>query len=253
MAARWPRGDAMATPLTDGPIQRRKLYQEVLDRLMARIEAGDFPPGAQLPSERELMDAYGVGRPAIREALQQLERSGIVTISHGERARVVLPTADGMLDQIGDAARYLLRVQPQSLEDLKEARIFLECGLVRLAAERATPAGLALLGQRLAEQRDASPQDFLACDIAFHRQIAALSGNPIFPAVVEGLLTWLGDHYTMLVRAPGAESATLHEHERILDAMAARDTEGAATAMADHLNRASDLYRHAAPVTQGGR
>ena len=243
----------MAAPPTEGPIQRRKLYQEVLDRLMARIEAGDFPPGTQLPSERELMDSYGVGRPAIREALQQLERSGIVTISHGERARVVLPTAGGMLGQIGDAARYLLRVQPRSLDDLKEARIFLEAGLVRLAAERADEAGLALLRQRLEEQRDASPPDFLACDIAFHRQIAAMSGNPIFPAVVEGLLTWLGDHYTVLVRAPGAERATLQEHQRIIDAIAAGDADEAAAAMTDHLNRASDLYRHAAPVTQGGR
>ena len=243
----------MAAPPTEGPIQRRKLYQEVLDRLMARIEAGDFPPGTQLPSERELMDSYGVGRPAIREALQQLERSGIVTISHGERARVVLPTAGGMLGQIGDAARYLLRVQPRSLDDLKEARIFLEAGLVRLAAERADEAGLALLRQRLEEQRDASPPDFLACDIAFHRQIAAMSGNPIFPAVVEGLLTWLGDHYTVLVRAPGAERATLQEHQRIIDAIAAGDADEAAAAMTDHLNRASDLYRHATPVTQGGR
>lgn len=243
----------MTTTVAEGPIQRRKLYQEVVDRLMARIAAGDFPPGTQLPSERELMDAYGVGRPAIREALQQLDRSGIVTISHGERARVVLPTADGMLDQIGDAARYLLRVQPRSLDDLKEARIFLEAGLVRLAAERADPAGLALLRQRLAEQRDASSADFLARDIAFHRQIAAISSNPIFPAVVEGLLTWLGDHYTMLVRAPGAEIATLQEHQRILDAIAAGNADEAASAMTDHLNRASDLYRHAAPVTQGVR
>src|SRR5947208_749560 len=68
-------------------IQRRKLYQEVVDRLMERIRSGEIAPGAQLPSERELMEIYGVGRPAIREALQTLERSGIVEIVHGERAR----------------------------------------------------------------------------------------------------------------------------------------------------------------------
>ena len=83
--------------------------------------------------------------------------------------------------------------------------------------------------------------------------LRAMSGNPIFPAVVEGLLTWLGDHYTVLVRAPGAERATLQEHQRIIDAIAAGDADEAAAAMTDHLNRASDLYRHAAPVTQGGR
>ena len=73
------------------PIPRRKLYQEVVDRLMQRIQGGEIRPGDQLPPERELMDYYGVGRPAIREALQALERSGIVEISHGERARVVSP------------------------------------------------------------------------------------------------------------------------------------------------------------------
>lgn len=52
-------------------IQRRKLYQEVLDRLMARITSGEIAPGEPLPSERELMAFYGVGRVAVREALQE--------------------------------------------------------------------------------------------------------------------------------------------------------------------------------------
>ena len=69
-------------------IPRRKLSQAVLERLLERIRAGEFAPGAQLPSERELMEAYGVGRPAIREAMQKLERAGILTITHGERAKV---------------------------------------------------------------------------------------------------------------------------------------------------------------------
>lgn len=229
--------------MTPEPIPRRKLYQEVMDRLLARISAGEFASSGQLPSERELMDAYAVGRPAIREAMQQLERSGIITISHGERARIARPTAESMVEQMADAARYLLSVEPGTLDHLKEARVFLEAGLAKIAAERADAAGLARLRQRLDEHREASLDDFLMRDIAFHRQIAAMSGNPIFPAVVEGMLTWLGDYYHTLVRAQGAESLTLREHQRIYDAIAARDAAGAAQAMADHLNRASDLYR----------
>jgi DNA-binding FadR family transcriptional regulator len=238
MAARWGAPD-----VNSEPIQRRKLYQEVLERLMARISAGEFAPGETLPSERELMDAYKVGRPAIREALQQLEHSGIVSISHGERARVVLPTAESLVDQMTGAARYLLSVEPRSLDHLKEARVFLEAGLARLAAQRADAAGLAQLRQCITEHRDASLDDFLRRDIAFHRQIAAMSGNPIFPAVVDGMLTWLGEYYRTLVRVPGAESLTLQEHQRIYDMIAAGDAEGAERAMADHLNRANALYR----------
>ena len=50
------------------PIRRRKLYEEVVARLEARILAGKLLPGDPLPSERELMRYFGVGRPAIREA-----------------------------------------------------------------------------------------------------------------------------------------------------------------------------------------
>ena len=89
---------------TESPIQKRKIYQEVLDRLMRRIQSGEIRPGDQLPPERELMEVYGVGRPAIREALQAMERSGIVEISHGERARVVVPSAHNLIQQIGRAS-----------------------------------------------------------------------------------------------------------------------------------------------------
>ena len=239
--------------MTSEAIPRRKLHQEVLDRLMARLQAGEFAPGAQLPSERELMDAYGVGRPSIREALQQLERSGLVSISHGERARVLLPTAQAMVGQMTSAARYLLSVEPRSLDHLKEARILLEAGVARLAAQRADAAGLALLRQRLDEHRAANLDDFLQRDIAFHRLIAAMSGNPVFPAAVEGMLAWLGTYYRSLVRAPGAESLTLQEHQRIYDAIGAGQADEAAQAMSDHLNRANALYRRFADDTQPGR
>lgn len=229
--------------MTPEPIPRRKLHQEVLDRLITRIRSGEFPPGAQLPSERELMDAYGVGRPSIREALQQLERAGIIGISHGERARVLLPTAQGIVGQMAESARYLLSVDPRALDHLKEARILLESGIARLAAERADAAGIALLRQRLAEHRGAALDEFLGRDIAFHRQIAAMSGNPVFPAAVEAMLGWLGASCATLVRAPGAERLTLEEHERICDAIAARDPDSAGRAMSDHLARANALYR----------
>lgn len=226
-------------------IQRRKLFQEVLDRLMERIRSGDIPPGTQLPSERELMEAYGVGRPAIREALQTLERSGIVEIAHGERARVVVPTADRLIGQLAGGAMHLLRTQPGSLEHLKDARLFLETGLARLAAERASEEDVAKLRLALARHR-ASMHDlerFIELDMAFHREVANISGNPIFPSIVEALFRWAGEYYQAMVRAPGVEDLTLTEHERILEAIERHDPVGAEAAMRAHLTRANQLYR----------
>lgn len=227
------------------PIQRRKLYQEVLDRLQQRIRSGELAPGDHLPSERELMEAYGVGRPAVREALQELARSGIVEITHGERARVVVPTANLLIQQVAGGARHLLQTQPGMLEHLKEARVFLEAGVARMAAERAARADVERLRSRLEEQRAAKldVDRFLERDMAFHREIATITGNPIFAATVEALFNWASEYYQSIVRAPGAEELTLAEHQRIIDAIAAGDPDAAAQAMRDHLLRANELYR----------
>jgi len=226
-------------------IPRRKLYQEVLDRLLERIRTGEIPPGAHLPSERELMETYDVGRPAVREALQALERSGIVEIAQGERARVVVPTAEGLIEQITGGARHLLRTQPTTLEHLKDARVFLEVGTARLAATKASDVDIALLRTRLAEHRAAlsNPDDFLAKDMEFHREIARISGNPILPAIVEAMFSWGSEFYRSSVRAQGVEDLTLAEHARVIDAIAARDPEAAERAVREHLTRANSLYR----------
>ncbi|GJH29399.1 transcriptional regulator NanR [Caballeronia novacaledonica] len=225
-------------------IQRRKLYQEVQDRLMERIQSGEVAPGEQLPSERELMGTYGVGRPAIREALQTLERAGIVEIAHGERARVVVPTAQSLIAQIAIGTMHLLRTQPDMLEHLKSARLFLESGTARMAAERASDDDVERLRAKVRDQRAAlaDRDEFLERDMAFHREIAQITGNPIYPSIVESIFRWASEYYRPMVRAPGAEQLTLAEHERIVEALARRDGEGAAQAMHAHLSRANALY-----------
>jgi DNA-binding FadR family transcriptional regulator len=228
-------------------IQRRKISHEVLDRLLLRIRAGEWAPGDQLPSERDLMEAYGVGRPAVREAMQAMERSGIVEILHGERARVVVPTADLLIEQIAGGAQHLLRMQPDMLGHMKDARLFLETGLCRQAAERATPDDIARLRQRLDEHRAALVETelFVHSDMMFHREIAIIAGNPIFPAIVEALFSWASEYHQTIVRAPGAEQITLDEHLRIFEAIAANDPVAATQAMHDHLTRANVLYQTA--------
>ena len=230
--------------MTAEKIQRRKLSHEVHDRLLERLRNGEWRPDDLLPSERDLMERFGVGRPAVREAMQTLAYAGIIEIAHGGRARVCVPTARSLIDQIASGTQHLLRSEAGSLAHLKEARVFLETGLVRIAAERANAQNVGRLRQRLAAQR-ATLDDadlFLERDIAFHREIAVISGNPIFPAIVEGMFQWAREFYTAMVRVPGAERLTLEEHERILEAIAAHDGKAAERAMRDHLTRANRLY-----------
>jgi GntR family transcriptional regulator, sialic acid-inducible nan operon repressor len=226
------------------PTQRKKLYQEVVEKLLTRIHKGEFASGAHLPSERELMEYYAVGRPTIREALQTLAGYGIVEIAHGERAKVMIPTAKLLVAQISHGAEHLMRVDPQMLEHMKEARIFLECGVAKLAAERASPKDVTNLRKRLKAQKAAltNLDDFLTCDMAFHRELAVVAGNPIYPAIVEAMFNWASKYYQAIVRAPGAEKLTLEEHENIVAAIEKNNAKAAEKAMRDHLMRANALY-----------
>jgi len=227
-------------------IVRRKLSDQVLERLLEMITRREVLPGELMPSERDLMERFGVGRPAVREALQSLDTMGLISISHGERARVSALTADTVIRQIDGVARLMLSASPDNLEHLKQARRFFEMGMVRLAAVNATATDIAELRRLVDRQREAlgDAEAFIAADIAFHRKIASLSGNPIFAAVGDAMLTWLFNYHSELLLWSGGETKTLAEHAVIVDRLATGDEDGAAAAMGIHLDRSDLLYQH---------
>ncbi|WP_111557793.1 transcriptional regulator NanR [Paracoccus sediminilitoris] len=235
-----------AAPTGQDRIVRRKLSDEVFDRLRAMMASGELPPGAPMPSERDLMERFGVGRPAVREALQHMHTMGLITISHGERSRVNELSADSVLSRVDDVARMLLSSEPEQLEHLKMARRMFECGLVRVAAQSAGPHDIAdlrdIVSRQRAETDDAAA--FVTLDMAFHNRIAAISQNPILVATSQSLLRWLFQYHGMLLHWSGKEDVTLHEHDQIVDLLEAHDTDAAVTAMQAHLDRSNMLYRH---------
>jgi DNA-binding FadR family transcriptional regulator len=226
------------------PIVRRKLSDEVFARLKGLIESGELQPGDEMPSERMLMERFQVGRPAIREAMQALANMGLIEISHGERAKVLQPTAKSLLRQVDLAAKIMLSASSDSLEHLKSARIFFERGMVREAASRASAADVAALEETLKLQRAAlgDSDAFIAADMAFHTRIAQISGNPIFTAVSEAMLGWLKEYHTEMLIWTGRENVTLTEHEEIIDCIRRGNSDEAEQAMIKHLERSRALY-----------
>ncbi|WP_029351067.1 transcriptional regulator NanR [Bosea sp. 117] len=227
-------------------IVRRKLSHEVFDRLKAMITGGELGPGDAMPSERDLMDRFGVGRPAIREAMQALANMGLISITHGERARVQQLTARSIFQQVDLTANILLSASPDSLEHLKQARRFFERGMVREAALRATPEDIVRLRATLEQQARGvgDPNAFISADMRFHTQIAAISGNPIFEAVSEAMLSWLRQYHTEMLLWSGKENLTLVEHNQIVDHIERHEPDEAEAVMVKHLDRSSVLYTH---------
>jgi len=230
------------------PIVRRKLSDEVFVRLRRLITSGELSPGDEMPSERELMERFGVGRPAIREAMQALANMGLVAISHGERAKVLKLTAQSILRQVDGAAKIMLQSSKDTLEQLKSARIFFERGMVREAAEQASDTEISELRSILKKQHAllGDADGFISADMEFHTKIAAISGNPIYAAVSAAMLGWLKEYHTEMLIWTGKEKFTLAEHEKIIDRIAAHDVAGAEREMVKHLERSRSLYVAAA-------
>lgn len=226
------------------PIVRRKLSDEVLVRLKNLITTGELSAGDEMPSERELMERFGVGRPAIREALQALANMGLVAISHGERAKVLELTAKAIFQQVDTVAKIMLSKSSDSLEHLKSARIFFERGMVREAAAKASLADIRQLREILEHQRQSlgNADDFISADMRLHTAIAEISGNPIYVAVSGAMLGWLKEYHTEMLIWTGKEKFTLAEHEEIITCIANKNPDAAEKALIKHLERSRALY-----------
>lgn len=227
-------------------VRRRKVHEDVAAQIEEAIISGVYAEGDQLPPERELMERFGVGRPAVREALLMLERNGILQLSAGERARVVHPTMDGLVDQLSAAARHFL-ASSAGERSLQEARRVFESAIARHAAEVASEADIEKLRAALADNRAAlaSVPEFEATDVGFHLVIAEIGNNQVFLAMHRAIVGWLAMQRRVSLKAEAAMASAFRHHEAIFEAIAARVPERAWAAMNAHLLDVERYYRHA--------
>jgi DNA-binding FadR family transcriptional regulator len=204
---------------------------------------GRLRPGDQLPSERDLMGRFGVGRTAVREALFALNRMGLVSLQNGERAVVTQPTPRILVDELAGAARHLLS-SPEGSGHFQHARRLFEAMLARDAARHAGVDDVARLEAALDRNRQAidDPAGFVETDIAFHYVLAEIPKNPIFTALHAALAEWLKEQRTTSGDEPGAPRAAVRAHQRIFRAVAARDPDAAERAMTEHLDEVARFY-----------
>lgn len=228
----------------DNKIVRLKLSDQVFERLRELVASGELAPGDVVPSERVLMERFGVGRPAVREALQAMQSKGLITITHGGRSRVNALTAGVAFSQLDDIAKLLLSSEPANIDHLKGIRHILERGTARLAAEKCTSKDAADLSALIDAQRAqlGNAELFMKADIAFHTRLAQITANPLIQAITEMMLTWLFEYHASLLLWSGREETTLSEHAEIVARLLANDVEGSERALEVHLSRADSRF-----------
>ncbi len=224
-------------------IRPRKLYEQIADRITAAIRSNEYSLGDVLPSERELMERFGVGRPAVREALFALQRMGLVEVRSGMRARVTEPTPDRLIGELSEAVKLFL-VTNTGIRQFQDARASFEIGLARHAALHATPEDLRQLKEALRanEQAIGDFELFAKTDVEFHFILAVIRRNSIFTAMHQAIAQWLTEQRTTALRSPGEDRIAFVAHEAICEGVASGDPDRAERAMAEHLAQVGKTY-----------
>src|SRR6185312_8868691 len=222
--------------LAQEPVRRVKLYEIVVAKLEHLIQSGALKPGDALPSERDIMVAFNIGRPAVREALLSLQSKGLIVTENGRRATVSQPSVDNVLTTL-DAVVGVIIANADSFKNLYDARVFLEAAMARNAAKEIDDALLAQLKAALEANRRAigNRELFMQTDVKFHRVLFLVGSNPVFKAVHEALVKWLMERWRTIARNTSTETLAYEGHLHIYKAICRRDPDGAEAAMRKHL------------------
>jgi DNA-binding FadR family transcriptional regulator len=201
--------------------RRAGLVDQVIDQMRGAIAGGEWPVGQRIPPEPELVNALGVGRNTVREAVRALSHAGLLEVRQGDGTFVRATS------ELSGAVR---RMCGDELRDVLQVRRTLEVEGARLAATRRTEEDLRTLAGLLAD-RDAAlaAKDWgklVEKDAAFHVMLVQCSHNTLLAELYRGL--------TEAVRASiTATVDTEHEnhhvsHNGLLDAVRDRDPARAA-------------------------
>ena len=241
------------TPLTtdiptgSGPVVHPSLFRsigrsktlsdEIAFTLREKIRSGELPPGAQLPTEMVLAEAFGVSRNVIREAIARLKLAGFIETTQGVGS-FVTQDASQLVFTIEESDL----LEPAQLRHVFALRIEIETAAAGLAAANRTQDDLATLQAALdeANRRAADLDAGTAAAIDFHSAIGKATNNPYFVDLMRYLQGRLhGSIRTTrrsVIASPALLQAIENEHRAIFEAIAGGDAEAARSAMRAHLN-----------------
>lgn len=228
-------------PMDLTPIDRISVKEQVLQQLKQYIVSGSVLPGEKLPSERELAERLGIGRTSVREALKVLEAVGVIESRVGDGTFITANVGAS----IGRAIGLSLLTWGGAIVEILEARRMIESEAAHVAAERATVDDLAAIAAELEAMACATNfHAYLKADMQFHRAVGQATHNTIITRIINNLLDLLEE---VLREAHGDQLMTSAEgnstHHAVFAALQARDPTGAATAMAQHIAFATELWQ----------
>jgi len=172
-------------------VHKSSLPDKVFEQFAAEIVSGRYPPGATIPSERELSEVLQVNRHVVREAVKRLEQIGLVKVIQGGRTKVLDYRQSAGLDLLAvvaehaQAAGELLPLLVATLE----MRAGIGVDVARLCAQRAsreTGEELLAISGELAGL--AGGEGLLPLDERFWRLVVDGAGNVAYQLAFNSLI-----------------------------------------------------------------
>ena len=204
-------------------LKKPLLSQEVESAIKRSIHDEVFKSGEKIPSERELVDQFQVSRVTIREALRNLQRSGLITIRRGIRAGAYVSELTS--DPITENFQNLINLGRIDYSHLIDARLFIEPRASEMAAEYRTDKDVQHLRDLLERAEAAASQDCKRAriiNVSFHCEVARITKNPIIVFITESITQ---SYSTLIIETTSDRldrqdvQKFIDEHHAILDAI----------------------------------
>ena len=217
--------------------ERGKSHLEIAAALGAEILSGARAPGARLPSMEEMYQTFGVSRIVVREVMRTLAAKGMVTSKARVGTKVSDPVHWNWLDPQVLEWRSKIGQDQVFMTQLTQVRLALEPAAASLAAENRTEHDLVTLRAAINGMYGSGNdhQKFSKADRNFHDAVIAATHNPFFSvfnsATELALLRFLGVSSLSVTVNERTHIRSAGQHEKILEAIAARDPRSAAQAM----------------------
>jgi GntR family transcriptional regulator, transcriptional repressor for pyruvate dehydrogenase complex len=227
-------------------IRPAKLADAIAEHVQQMILEGSLRPGERLLSERELSARLDVSRPSLREALDKLIASGLLTTNAQGVAYVS--------DQIGKSLRdplVQLMDLPEARIDCLELRSEIEAAAAAFAAERASAVDREAITRRfeamIAAHERQDVDEIASTDAEFHFAIYEASHNLMMLHFMRSIESILRSNVYLnrknLYEHRRDKDSQLREHQAIYDAIMAGDVEGAREAARVHMTTAMHTQR----------
>lgn len=233
-------------------IQRKKVSELVYEKLKEKIKYGDYPPNSQLPTESDLVKLFGVSRTPIREALSVLAASGLIESRQGGRSWVKEINFADMLETV-----QFEMITSEEVCELLEMRMIIEAEAAALAAVRHTENDLKRLRESLEAFSLTVKDDQIIgfeADYNFHETIVKATYNPFLTQTIENLsdlhIKALKFSLSQNLGWERKRKEVFAEHERIYNAIEARDSEEARRAIIAHLTNARKKVSEQRMITE---